>query len=120
MRAPSPEVPGSMGRWCVDLTKGKDDTYAAVEFGTYHPLRVLAGLCREDQTHFFADPGEHASNSSKQSLRELVEHRACDKRALGGAIRWCGCIVVRAWVPRAAPSTCLHCPNVACMLRSNW
>ena len=67
---------GSFGQWCVARSPTRDYVYAAAEFGTYNPLRVLAGLRAENQAHHWSRPGSPAMERAKQELVELFCPRA--------------------------------------------
>ena len=67
---------GSFGQWCVARNRGRDYLYAAAEFGTYNPLRVLAGLRAENQGHHWDQPQSPATEQAKQELVELFCPRA--------------------------------------------
>ena len=67
---------GSFGQWCVARNRERDYLYAATEFGTYNPLRVLAGLRAENQGHHWDQPQSPATEQAKQELVELFCPRA--------------------------------------------
>ncbi len=55
-----------------------DYLFACAEFGTYGPVRVLAGLRTENQAHHWGTPGSAATLRAKSRLRELfcpTDHR---------------------------------------------
>ena len=62
---------GSFGQWCVARNRSRDYLYAAVEFGTYNPLRVLAGLRAENQAHHWGRPETPSTERVKQQLVEF-------------------------------------------------
>jgi hypothetical protein len=62
---------GSFGRWCLARQLAPRYLFACAEFGTYGPLRILAGLRAENQAHHWADPTSAASARAKRRLREL-------------------------------------------------
>jgi hypothetical protein len=64
-------VRGSLGQWCVSHNRGRDYLYAGAEFGTYNPLRVLAGLRAENQAHHWCRPEDASTERAKQRLVEL-------------------------------------------------
>ncbi len=72
---------GSFGQWCAARYPARDYLYAAAEFGTYHPLRVLAGLRAENQAHHWGSPGSASSERAKQRLVALFCPRAASWRA---------------------------------------
>lgn len=61
---------GSLGRWGFSQARQRDYLYAAAEFGTYKPTRVLAALRAENQCHHWGRPDDA---SSEQAKRQLVE-----------------------------------------------
>ena len=61
---------GNFGQWCMAQNRGREYLYAAAEFGTYNPLRVLAGLRAENQAHHW---GRAKSASTERAKRQLVE-----------------------------------------------
>lgn len=65
------ETRGSFGRWCLARQLAPRYLFACAEFGTYGPLRILAGLRAENQAHYWADPRSAASLRAKRRLREL-------------------------------------------------
>ncbi len=62
---------GDFGRWCVAGSPQRDYLFATVEFGTYSPLRVLAGLRAENQVHHWGKPGDHSTVRAKERVKEL-------------------------------------------------
>ena len=62
---------GSFGTWCVATFPERDYTYLCLEFGTYAPLRVLAGLRAENQAHHWGQPDSPAGRRARVWLREL-------------------------------------------------
>ena len=62
---------GSFGRWCLARQLAPRYLFACAEFGTYGPLRILAGLRAENQAHHWANPHSVASARAKRRLREL-------------------------------------------------
>ena len=67
---------GGFGQWCVARNRERDYLYAAAEFGTYDPLRVLAGLRAENQAHHWGQPERPSTERAKQQLVELFCPRA--------------------------------------------
>ena len=63
------EATGSLGSWLQHRFSDKQYRFATVEFGTYHPLRVLASLRKENQVHFYNEPDSPIYHSAKQELR---------------------------------------------------
>jgi predicted deacylase len=62
---------GSFGNWCVSQNLTPQYLYACAEFGTYPPLKVLAGLRAENQAHHFSLPNETVTKRAKRNLLEL-------------------------------------------------
>lgn len=62
---------GGFGRWCVSKNLAPDYLFACAEFGTYGPVRVLAGLRAENQAHHWGSPADAATVQAKQQLKEL-------------------------------------------------
>jgi len=67
---------GSFGQWCVARNQERDYLYAAAEFGTCNPLRMLAGLRAENQAHHWDSPESVSAERTKQQLVELFCPRA--------------------------------------------
>lgn len=63
-------VRGGMGRWAATLAR--DYALLVAEFGTYHPLRVLAGLRAENHAHhYWSTPDSDVTQRAKVWLSEL-------------------------------------------------
>jgi hypothetical protein len=62
---------GGFGRWCVSRGLARDYLFACAEFGTYAPVRVLAGLRAENQAHHWGTPGAASTKRAKERLTEL-------------------------------------------------
>jgi len=62
---------GSFGRWCAARSRGRDYLYAAAEFGTYTPTKMLAGLRAENQAHHWGRADAPSTERAKQRLVEL-------------------------------------------------
>ena len=62
---------GGFGPWCGQLLADRDYTYACAEFGTYGPLRVLAGLRKENQAYWHTPPDSPARRAAADRLQEL-------------------------------------------------
>jgi len=62
---------GSLGPWCAALLGGIEYRYACAEFGTYGPLRMLAGLRAENQATHWADPKAVITMETRRRLRDL-------------------------------------------------
>ncbi len=67
---------GSFGQWCAARNRSRDYLYAAAEFGTCNPLRVLAGLRAENQAHHWGLADSASSERAKQQLVALFCPRA--------------------------------------------
>jgi hypothetical protein len=67
---------GSFGQWCVARNHERDYLYAGAEFGTYNPIRTLAGLRAENQAHHWGQPDNSSTERTKQQLVELFCPRA--------------------------------------------
>lgn len=65
------ETRGGFGRWCVSSGLAPDYLFACAEFGTYGPVRVLAGLRAENQAHHWGEPGAASTVWAKARLKEL-------------------------------------------------
>jgi hypothetical protein len=88
---------GGLGGWCVHHAGVPDYLFACAEFGTYGPLRIVAGLRAENQGHQWGPPGSRLPAApEKQRLKELfgpsspawrsvVVERGCD--LIGRAVR---------------------------------
>jgi len=62
---------GGFGRWCVSRSFAAEYLFAFAEFGTYKPIRVLAGMRAENQAHHWGDPSAASTRRAKQRLSEL-------------------------------------------------
>jgi len=62
---------GSIGSWCEAAFPECDYTYLCLEFGTYPPLQVLAGLRAENQAHHWGRPDSAGTRRTRARLREL-------------------------------------------------
>ncbi len=62
---------GSLGTWCAARFPAVDYTYLCAEFGTYGPLRVLAGLWMENRAHHWGRPQAVGARRAKRRLQEL-------------------------------------------------
>ena len=56
--------------------RARDYLYAAAEFGTYNPVRVLEGLRAENQAHHWGQAESAATERAKRQLVELFCPRA--------------------------------------------
>jgi hypothetical protein len=64
---------GGFGPWCIAHAGVQDYLQACAEFGTYSPLRVLAGLRAENREHHWGTPGSTSYVRAKDRLRELFD-----------------------------------------------
>lgn len=62
---------GGFGQWCVFRKMAPEYLFACAEFGTYAPIKVLAGLRAENQAHHWSKHASPHSISVKENLREL-------------------------------------------------
>jgi hypothetical protein len=62
---------GDFGRWCVAQGVVPDYLFACVEFGTYGPITMLAGIRAENRAFHWADPASAAARRSKRRLNDL-------------------------------------------------
>lgn len=62
---------GGFGKWCVAQNFASNYLFACAEFGTYPPLKVLAGLRAENREHHWGMPGSASYLAAKQQLRKL-------------------------------------------------
>lgn len=62
---------GGLGRWCVARDLAPEYLFACAEFGTYGPVRIVAGLRAENQAHHWGEPGSAGTIRAKQHLKEL-------------------------------------------------
>lgn len=62
---------GGFGRWCVSNGLAPDYLFACAEFGTYGPVKVLAGLRAENQAHHWGTPEAASTVLAKARLKEL-------------------------------------------------
>lgn len=65
------EVRGGFGNWCKWRLAKSEYTYLCAEFGTYSPLKVIAGLRAENRSVHWANPNDPKTLRSKERLREL-------------------------------------------------
>ncbi len=79
------ETRGDWGRWSIDRHLADDYRYACFEFGTYRPLKVLAGLRAENAAFHHAETTSPAARRSRRRLEELFCPASLDwrRRALG-------------------------------------
>ena len=62
---------GGLGRWCVSRRLASEYLFACAEFGTFGPIKVLAGLRAENHAHHWGTPGSASTVHLKQELKEL-------------------------------------------------
>jgi hypothetical protein len=62
---------GSLGAWCQQLFPDRSYTLLCAEFGTYHPLTVVAALRAENQAHHWGTADDLATREAKARLREV-------------------------------------------------
>jgi len=76
---------GDWGRWSLEERLADDYRYACFEFGTYRPLKVLAGLRAENAAFHHAETTSPAARRSRRRLEELFVPASLDwrRRVLG-------------------------------------
>ena len=74
-------VRGGFGGWCAVHGRGRDYVYATAEFGTYAPIRVLAGLRAENQAYHWGQAHAASTVRTRERLRELFCPRSESWRA---------------------------------------
>lgn len=62
---------GGFARWCVSRQFARHYLFACAEFGTYGPLKVLAGLRAENMAHQWSGTQSESAIRTKQRLTEL-------------------------------------------------
>lgn len=62
---------GGFGRWCVSRHLAPEYLFACAEFGTYRPVKVLAGLRAENQAHHWGAASSAGTRQAKERLQEL-------------------------------------------------
>jgi hypothetical protein len=62
---------GGLGTWCQHYLTNRKYVYACAEFGTYRPLKVLAGLRKENQAYWYTPPDSAARRLAAARLQEL-------------------------------------------------
>jgi hypothetical protein len=73
-------VRGSFGQWCMKRHAGIDYLYAGAEFGTYSPVKLLAGLRAENRAHHWGRAEDASTERAKQRLVELFCPQSDDWR----------------------------------------
>ncbi|MFO0876459.1 MAG: DUF2817 domain-containing protein [Gemmataceae bacterium] len=71
---------GGFGRWCASRGLAPAYLFACAEFGTYGPLKMLAGMRAENQAHHWGDPAGASTAQARQRLRQLFCPDAADWR----------------------------------------
>ena len=61
---------GPMGEWLQDRFSDVDYRFVTAEFGTYHPVRVLASIRAENRAHHFSLDTSQAFCNAKRELME--------------------------------------------------
>lgn len=69
---------GSLGPWCRQLLSDVDYAYVCAEFGTYPPLRVVAGLRRENQGTQTLGSDDPRTRAAREELRRLFVPPSAD------------------------------------------
>ena len=72
---------GGIGSWCKHHLGNRRYSYACAEFGTYGPLKVLAGLRKENQAYWYTPPDSAARRVAADRLQELFCPASCEWRA---------------------------------------
>jgi hypothetical protein len=62
---------GSFDHWCAELIPGCDYLHVCAEFGTYGPIRMLAGLRAENRAHHWGKPTDACTLRAKERIKEL-------------------------------------------------
>jgi len=65
------KVRGGFGSWCKWLLSETQYTYLCAEFGTYPPLKVIAGLRAENRAVHWGKPGDAQTKQATLRLKEL-------------------------------------------------
>ncbi len=63
-------IRGGMGVWCKARLPAVVYDQLTAEFGTYHPIRVIQALRRENQAHHYCQPGDSSLERAKGLLKE--------------------------------------------------
>lgn len=64
-------VRGGLGSWCRWLLNDVQYTYLCAEFGTYSPIKVIAGLRAENRAVHWGKPDAPQTKQAKTRLKEL-------------------------------------------------
>jgi len=95
---------GDLAAWCRATFPDRSYELLCAEFGTYPPLRVLAALRAENQSHFWTRPDQPITHRAKRQLLEAFVPssalwRACavtqGLEIIGRGVRACSSAVVR-------------------------
>jgi hypothetical protein len=62
---------GGLGRWCTSQSLAANYLYACAEFGTYGPVKMLAGLRAENQAHHWTAATSSVADRAKRRLSDL-------------------------------------------------
>jgi hypothetical protein len=73
---------GGFGQWCVFHQLAPENMFACAEFGTYSPIKVLAGLRAENQAHHWSKHSSARSVAVKENLKELFCPASPDWRSV--------------------------------------
>ncbi len=65
------EARGGFGQWCIAQQFAPHYLFGCAEFGTYPPVKVLAGLRAENQAHHWGRVGDAKTTQAKEKLKEL-------------------------------------------------
>lgn len=65
------KVRGGFGSWCKWLLDKVQYSYLCAEFGTYPPLKVVAGLRAENRAVHWSRPDDPKTKQAKQRLKEM-------------------------------------------------
>lgn len=72
---------GGIGTWCKRHLGNCRYAYACAEFGTYGPLKVLAGLRKENQAYWYTPPDSTVRRRAADRLQELFCPASSEWRA---------------------------------------
>jgi hypothetical protein len=62
---------GGLGRWCVNKGFASVYLFVCAEFGTFGPIKILAGLRAENQAHHWGNSESDSNHRAKMRLKEL-------------------------------------------------
>jgi len=64
--------PGGFGPWCAANNSHRDYLFLCAEFGTYHNVKMLAGMRKENRAHYWSNgPSDPRYLRTKAYLKEL-------------------------------------------------